>query len=386
MTKFVSCDVMFELSQLENNLFLLIFLATMIHSFYLCTLLLLKSLKEKELFWLGVMMLPVTLLLFKYLLHVGNLLPSFPHLTGVFDPLFYLMGPAFFFFVRKSVKIDYRLRWFDLFHLVPFVYTLWQFWSLYLLPLDNKLALIQNTYLPFSEWLISPLNGNGRDMLLLLYGFISFIWLKNSFSSSNVNKERLEWLFKFITVFIGIVLIKFLIMLNIWFFDWRTTGIEYLFVLLIALTIHVLGYVVLGKDNVLPLLLKPAEQSKYSKSVLNQEQIDLLQKEIILFLETKRPWIKSTFSIRDLSTAMGHPQHHISQVLNMGIGKKFFDLICTYRIAEVKLRLESGEASKYSLQGIATECGFKSKSSFNRSFKKETGMTPSDYLKLLNKP
>ena len=39
---------------------------------------------------------------------------------------------------------------------------------------------------------------------------------------------------------------------------------------------------------------------------------------------------------------------------------------------------------KFTLLGLAYDCGFNSKTSFNRNFKKATGFAPSEYLKQLN--
>jgi AraC-like DNA-binding protein len=61
------------------------------------------------------------------------------------------------------------------------------------------------------------------------------------------------------------------------------------------------------------------------------------------------------------------------------LGKNFNDLINGFRIEEVKTRLKApGEAGRSVLE-IAFDCGFNSKTSFNRTFKKFTGMTPSNF-------
>ncbi|PLX12240.1 MAG: hypothetical protein C0597_13735 [Marinilabiliales bacterium] len=51
-----------------------------------------------------------------------------------------------------------------------------------------------------------------------------------------------------------------------------------------------------------------------------------------------------------------------------------------YRIEEFKRLASSPKNHQFTLLSLAYECGFNSKSSFNRYFKKSTGVTPSQYF------
>ena len=62
----------------------------------------------------------------------------------------------------------------------------------------------------------------------------------------------------------------------------------------------------------------------------------------------------------------------------------FNDFINNYRIEAVKENLKKGEHKKTTLLGIAFDCGFNSKATFNRAFKKSTGLSPKDYLHKLS--
>ena len=57
-------------------------------------------------------------------------------------------------------------------------------------------------------------------------------------------------------------------------------------------------------------------------------------------------------------------------------------ILSTYRVDAVKDMLSKNAQRKLSLLGIAYECGFNSKATFNRVFKKITGNSPTDYLKV----
>ncbi|QZT36764.1 helix-turn-helix domain-containing protein [Halosquirtibacter xylanolyticus] len=71
---------------------------------------------------------------------------------------------------------------------------------------------------------------------------------------------------------------------------------------------------------------------------------------------------------------------HLSVVLRDGLKTNFNDLINGYRIEEVKKRLKDPTYKDYTLLGIAEDCGFNSKTSFYRIFKKYTGVTPTEYI------
>ncbi|UFH57776.1 AraC family transcriptional regulator [Spirosoma sp. KNUC1025] len=70
----------------------------------------------------------------------------------------------------------------------------------------------------------------------------------------------------------------------------------------------------------------------------------------------------------------------VSQIINQGFGMNFNDFVNLYRIKAVIAQIQSGNHTMYTLLGIAYECGFNSKSTFNRAFKKRTGLAPRDYL------
>ena len=72
-----------------------------------------------------------------------------------------------------------------------------------------------------------------------------------------------------------------------------------------------------------------------------------------------------------------HPRW-LSQIINEELNKNFYDLVNYYRIEEAKKLLVSVNGERTILD-IAYDVGFNTKSSFNRAFKKQTRMTPSQF-------
>ncbi|MDD7888125.1 AraC family transcriptional regulator, partial [Flavivirga sp. 57AJ16] len=80
---------------------------------------------------------------------------------------------------------------------------------------------------------------------------------------------------------------------------------------------------------------------------------------------------------------MGIPRQYLSEVLNVYLKSNFQDCMNKYRAEEFVACLKDDRFRNYSIMGIANEVGFKSKSSFNTTFKKIYGVTPSEFKKTL---
>jgi AraC-like DNA-binding protein len=86
-------------------------------------------------------------------------------------------------------------------------------------------------------------------------------------------------------------------------------------------------------------------------------------------------------SLRALAEQVEIHPNKLSWLLNEKLGKNFNEFINFYRIEYFKKLALNSENSHISLIGLAYESGFNSKTVFNTYFKKETGMTPKEYLK-----
>jgi AraC-like DNA-binding protein len=89
-------------------------------------------------------------------------------------------------------------------------------------------------------------------------------------------------------------------------------------------------------------------------------------------------------TLTDLSSRLGVHSNYLSQVINEAEGVNFYDYINLLRIDEFKRLVLLPENQKYTLLALAFECGFNSKSAFNRCFKKATELSPSEYVKQLS--
>ena len=97
-------------------------------------------------------------------------------------------------------------------------------------------------------------------------------------------------------------------------------------------------------------------------------------------METEKIYTESELSLSELANRLNTLPNYLSQVINDKEGKNFYDYINMLRIDEFKRLVSRPENRKYTLLSLSYDCGFNSKSSFNKNFKKVTGQSPSEYL------
>lgn len=101
------------------------------------------------------------------------------------------------------------------------------------------------------------------------------------------------------------------------------------------------------------------------------------------FMKNKKPYLNPDLNLSDLSISLNFTRAELSKIINTGFGKNFNDFINEYRVNAFKAKLKSGEHQQLSLLGIAYDCGFNSKATFNRVFKKITQNSPTEFLNTL---
>jgi AraC-like DNA-binding protein len=123
---------------------------------------------------------------------------------------------------------------------------------------------------------------------------------------------------------------------------------------------------------------------KYAKSGLNEESAKELHLRLNHLMVIEKLFTEPELTLTDLSSRLGVHSNYLSQVINEAEGVNFYDYINLLRIDEFKRLVLLPENQKYTLLALAFECGFNSKSAFNRCFKKATELSPSEYVKQLS--
>ena len=125
---------------------------------------------------------------------------------------------------------------------------------------------------------------------------------------------------------------------------------------------------------------------KMAQSNLNLLEEELLEKStdldrILAYIESEKPYIKTQFSLHDVSHALNIPHNRVTHCFNKQLKVPFPAYRNKLRIEYATSLLRSGAHLTMSIEGIAEQSGFNSKSIFYKTFKEEHGMTPIDWIK-----
>jgi AraC-like DNA-binding protein len=200
---------------------------------------------------------------------------------------------------------------------------------------------------------------------------------------SDIKEKDFSWLQIFLLSMTAVILIDLIITLSEIFFNYSSFRDGFITLIFLIIAMIILGYNGLKQSTIfLPyfLLKKQETNSNYDVSKFT-ESSDELKVKIKGVLEDNKMYLNQDLNLRILAEKAHLSERQLSAFLNNEMRVSFYDLINSYRIIEAKKRLLSRDYDKFTMEGIGHSCGFKSRSSFFKIFKKETSVSPSAYKK-----
>lgn len=123
------------------------------------------------------------------------------------------------------------------------------------------------------------------------------------------------------------------------------------------------------------------EPIKKKKILLNEDEALAYANSLLKLMENDKPYLNSDLSLRTLADQIGIHPNQLSWLLNESLGKNFNEFINHYRVEAFKQLATDPKNANISIVGLAYDSGFNSKTVFNTYFKKETGITPKQFLR-----
>ena len=118
---------------------------------------------------------------------------------------------------------------------------------------------------------------------------------------------------------------------------------------------------------------------------LKPEHKEHIYNLILDAMENDKVFMDRDISLNKLSAKINKNFTYVSLVINEYFCKSFFNLINEYRVNEARKLLSGSEAKKYTIESVAKMVGFNNQPTFNRVFKKHTGVTPSFFMNSASK-
>lgn len=303
-------------------------------------------------------------------LFLGATFVQLSHLQNIKTASSLLQMPLFYFYVLSVCFSDFKFRWRDLAHAIPFVFFLGLF-SLELSPKYNLLLHEIFGEIQYFAYIIT---------IFLVLRKHRKVYLENF---SNPDYTAYKWLFQ-ATVLFCIAHVFVIIRMFMAYTGASLQGLALINVIISISALLVTCWLVMRSMYTPSLFMGTSTQLQPiqpvpndSKAPQDDEQVQQLQS----FMRTEKPYLDYELSLEKLARQVNMEEKELSLLINHQIGKHFFDFINEYRIEAAKSILANPEMKKMTVLEILYQVGFNSKSSFYTAFKKETGQTPVNYRK-----
>jgi AraC-like DNA-binding protein len=368
-------------------------------AFFFGFLLLQKSNKGVSDIILAIWMFVIGLHLFSAYGATQDFYFRWPILIMICSPFPLLHGPFLLIYIMSLIREERKIRRLDYLHFIPYflgTVLFIPFLKMSSSEIEAYLDALENGVI--QPWYFMVL-GISLQLSGIIYAVVAYFLLKrhkkrieNRFSfEENVS---LKWL-RYNIIAIGLIylIVIFSLILEIQFGIIPSMAREYMIYTAVTIFVIFFGYYGIRQESIFvdsERFSDPSSQDtaasseRYSRSGLKENQkVDYYQ-QLLAFMDDEKPYLESKLTLQQLASMLDLSPNHLSQVINEKANQNFYQFINSYRIKAFKEKIQDSSNQHLTLLSIALDCGFNSKSSFNNTFKKITGMTPSQYQRSLS--
>ncbi len=346
-----------------------------------------RGVNKKANFWLGIFISSLAIQSLDTLFVNHKIYSNYPHFIGITDITFFLIPPSIYFATLYFVSPQRPYKRTDPLHFFFLItYLLLNIPSLFFL---NAAAKLQGK-------LNDNQGGTGYQIVLILilsYLFFYFILSLAKLNQHQKNVEQilssgdevnLKWLKYFlISILISAILwVIYIVFQGAWLNLLATSTYFAVILLLSYYSLHqveVYNFNSHEKQDI-QVLIEETETGAYAKKLqIDPKQLEELTQKLIVVMQTQKPFLDNDLNLLKLAGMLDITIHLLSYVINEGFQENFAQFVNRYRVEEAKKLLENTNLLHLTMLGIAFEAGFNSKTAFNTTFKKITGLSPSEY-------
>lgn len=345
-------------------------------------------------------------LIFNSFIYIDGFYIHYPNLWRIGLPFQYLVPPLFYLYVRTILNHETAFSKWDWLHFMPASLHLVELTPFYLTPTPEKIVYIKYMFsnpelLPQqNEGLLPayfhPVLKTGIGVVYQIFQVrLLMLFYKGNKQWSKNNLVIWNWL-KRLTFLNGLLYVSlFLLFL---FHNESNLATQTLLPLGLILFFSAINLMFnprilygLNEQKDLSEFLEAEKKSNSSHKIfsLSSVKTNEYKEKLESFITTQNPFLGKGYSIRQMAADCDIPAHHLSIVINREYGLNYADFINRYRVDYILTHRYDENWRQFSLEGLAKESGFNSRSSFIKAFKKVTSQTPSDYFEkksLIDKP
>lgn len=316
-------------------------------------------------------------------LFISNVQFEFPHSLFGTITFNFLYGPLLYFYFKRIIE-RYTFKLVDSLHLIPSILLLIYFFKYYLLSGDDKLNLLINRNENFDPILTYVVIF--KVISLIVYGVLVYrIFLKAKGRNLKGHSFILNWQRNMVFLNSAYVFSHILYVLMI-------TGIIAMNFLIhpqiisMSLLILYVGYSAYVQPKVFDkkYYFKGILDYKYQNSALSETYSKELKEELLKLFYDEKIFIENNISLDILSEKLGTTRHNTSQVINEHFNMNYFNLINKLRIEEAQQIFKNNYHNNINVIDVAYDVGFNNKVTFNKAFKEQTKLTPTNYINNLH--
>ena len=339
-----------------------------------------------------------------YLMISGEV-SNFPNLYNKGNPIYYLFAPCSYLYVRLSLSKNKRLQRYDWLHFIPAILGLIDIIPYMLKSAEEKQHIV-NLIAQDPKWnfeynyaFITHRTHNViRGIQQIIYIVFQCHLLIKFYNEITDSKQK-YWLITYNGLFSVLTISTIAVLVKSMFFSAEALR-EGVFPVLASVGIFIFCILFFFKPEQLYGLSLSAESNKNTLEFISHGESTLLlknaRKEETLKLRPEQiadyiPRLEKKLANREyfkekgvtvplLAAKLNIPQSHLSALLKQHYNLKFNDFVNNYRVGFVKDKIEKGEWRNLTIEALAEEAGFSSRSTFYAAFKKSTGLTPVEYI------